>query len=187
MRPGLILALCNQVTNLNVEIPEIDDCCEKETYAFFGLAAYWAQVLEHSALNLAIVLKLPVADQMSQEIFNDLYGCLTKQTFGQLLKASKNTLQLSESDEEYLIEALELRNILTHHYFREHAENLVSEVGRREIKRELQLIISKFKRTDAMLENLYVPLWEKYGVTEEFISEYLEQLRVKTEERDRNA
>ena len=44
---------------MSIETPEIDDCCEKEIYAFFGLAAYWAQILEHSALNLAIVLNLP--------------------------------------------------------------------------------------------------------------------------------
>lgn len=101
---------------MSLEIPEIDNCCEKETYAFFGLAAYWAQVLEHSALNLAIVLNLPGASLMSQEIFDNVYSSLTKKTFGQLLKASKSVLNISEADESYLSEALELRNILIHHY-----------------------------------------------------------------------
>lgn len=172
---------------MSLEIPEIDNCCEKETYAFFGLAAYWAQVLEHSALNIAIVLNLPGASLMSQEIFDNAYNSLTKKTFGQLLKATKGILNISEADESYLSEALELRNILIHHYFREHAENLVSVVGRQEIKKELQLIISKFKRADKILEGIQAPLWEKYGVTEEFISEHLEELRVKAEIRDKDA
>lgn len=159
---------------MSIETPEIDDCCEKEIYAFFGLAAYWAQILEHSALNLAIVLNLPSADLMSQDIFDNLYDSLTRKTFGQLLKSNKGIVEIPEANETYLGEALELRNILIHHYLREHAENLVSEAGRREIKTELQLIISKFKRADQILETIYAPLWEKYGVTEEFISEQLE-------------
>lgn len=172
---------------MSLEIPEIDNCCEKEIYAFFGLAVYWAQILEHSALNLAIVLNLPGASHMSQEVFDDIYSTLTKKTFGQLLKSTKGTLNISETDESFLSEALELRNILIHHYFREHAENLVSATGRQEIKEELQLIISKFKRADKILEGIYAPLWEKYGVTEEFISEHLEELRVQAENRDKDA
>jgi hypothetical protein len=172
---------------MSLEIPKIDNCCEKETYAFFGLAAYWAQVLEHSALNLAIVLSLPGVSLMSQEIFDNAYSTLTKKTFGQVLKSIKGNLNTPEADELYLSEALELRNILTHHYFRGHAENLVSVVGRQEIKKELQLIISKLKRADQILEGIYAPLWEKYGVTEEFINEHLEELRIKAEIRDKDA
>jgi len=172
---------------MSTDVPEIDGCCEKEIYAFFGFAAYWAQLLEHSALNLAIVLNLPALDQVSQELFEDLYGDLTKKTFGHLLKSSKKVVTLTEEDEIFLNEALELRNILTHHFFREHAEDLVSEVGRREMMQELQLIASKFKRADAMLEAIYAPLWEKYGVTEDFVNAHLEELRVKAEQRDSNA
>lgn len=134
------------------EIPEIDNCCDKETYAFFGLAAYWAQVLENGALNLAIVLKLPEIDLVTEKLFDELYYSLTKKTFGQLLNQAKKLIAISNEDQKFLDESLELRNILLHHFFRSHAEDFISEVGRYEMKKELQLIISKFKKADALLD-----------------------------------
>ena len=124
---------------MNPDIPAIDNCCTKEVYAFFGLAAYLSQVLEHSALNLAIVLKFHLASDITQEIFDEIYNNLSKKTFGHLLNSSKKSISISEEDLKYLNEALELRNILMHHYFRIHAENFVSEVGRLEQKRETEM------------------------------------------------
>lgn len=59
------------------EIPTIDNWCEKESFAFFGLAAYYAQVLEEAALNLAVVLRLTEVNLISQELFLDLYDSLS--------------------------------------------------------------------------------------------------------------
>lgn len=172
---------------LESQIPAIDDCCDKETYAFFGLAAYLAQVLEHSALNLAIVLKLPGVDLYSSDLFEELYEDMSKKTFGRLLNATKSLIEISDEKIEILFDALETRNFLIHEYFRENAENFVSEIGKREMKEELQQIIAKFKKADLILENIYSPLWEKYGITEEFIQKDLEELRRKAEIRDGNA
>jgi hypothetical protein len=74
------------------EIPEIDNCCDKEPFAFFGLTAYYAQVLEEAALNLAVVLRLPEVNLISQELFLGLYDSLGRRTFGQLLKVAKSEL-----------------------------------------------------------------------------------------------
>lgn len=116
------------------DVPPIENCCDKEPYAFFGLAAYYAQVLEHSALNLALVLRLPELNLVSKSLFDELYAELTRKTFGHLLKAAQAVAPISDADQRTLDEALELRNILTHHYFREHAEDFVSETGRGEMK-----------------------------------------------------
>jgi len=167
------------------DIPEIDNCCDKETYAFYGLAAYWAQVLESGALNLAIVLKLPDVNLVTQELFEELYANLTRRTLGQLLNQARNVIDIAEADQKYLDEALELRNLLVHHYFRNHAEDFVSEVGRTDMKKELQDIISKFRNADKLLDSIYLPLWEKYGVTEEFIENELTEMRKRVEHRDR--
>lgn len=169
------------------EIPEIENCCDKEPYAFFGLACYCAQVFENATLNLAIVLRLPAVDLVSQQLFDELYESLSKKTLGPLLSAVKQEIDLSEEDRVFLEEAVELRNILIHRYFRERAEDFVSAAGREEMKRELQLIISKFKHADQLLEGIYIPLWEKYGVTEELVENELERVRAEAEQRDKNA
>ncbi|MGY6564954.1 MAG: hypothetical protein ACXIU5_09485 [Halomonadaceae bacterium] len=126
------------------EIPGIDNCCDKEVFAFFGLAAYYAQVLEEAALNLAVVLRLPEVNLISQELFLDLYCSLGRRTFGQLFKVAKSNLNLSDEDAEFLGATLELRNMLIHRFFRERAEDFISEVGRQEMKKELQAILSEF-------------------------------------------
>lgn len=167
------------------DIPEIDNCCDKETYAFYGLAAYLAQVLETGALNLAIVLKLPSVNLVTKDLFDEIYRDLTRKTFGQLLKQAKKLINISEEDRKFLDEALELRNMLVHHYFREHAEDFVSEVGRKEMKKELQLIISKFKKADQLLDSIYLPLWKEYGVDEKFIEGELSQLAEEAKDRDK--
>ncbi len=74
------------------EIPEIDNCRDKEPFAFFGLAAYYAQVLEEAALNLAVVLQLPEVDLISQELFESLYESFGRRTFGQLLRVARSSL-----------------------------------------------------------------------------------------------
>jgi|SRR5699024_7617351 len=168
------------------DIPTIDGCCEKEAYALFGLAAYIAQVIEHGALNLAIVLNLPKPSTTTQQAFDELYDSLSKKTFGRLLKSNRTKLRLSEADENLLYEALDLRNKLIHHFFREHAENFVSAAGRKIMMQELQAIISKLSDADDLLTNIYTPLWAKYGVTQEFVDQQLEQMRQRALQRDTN-
>lgn len=167
------------------EIPGIDNCCDKEPFAFFGLTAYYAQVLEEAALNLAVVLRLPEVNLISQELFLDLYDSLGRRTFGQLLKVARLELNLSDEDVDFLGTALELRNMLVHRYFRERAEDFISEAGRQEMKRELQFILSEFKKADEIITGLYLSLWEKYGVNEELVNIEFAQMVEAAERRDR--
>ena len=122
---------------------------------------------------------------VSQELFWDLYDSLGQRTFGRLLKVAKSELSLSEEDADFLSKTLELRNMLVHRYFRERAEDFISEVGRQEMKKELQSILSEFKKADEILTRLYLPLWEKYGVNEEFVQNEFAQMLEAAERRDR--
>lgn len=173
-------------TSIQAEVPPIDGCCEKEIFAFFGLVAYTAQVLEHSALNLAIVLRLPAVNQITKQDFNKLYQQLTRKTFGGLISAARGLIQVSEEKEEILKSAVDLRNYITHHYFRDRAEDFVSLSGQHEMKREMQQFVARFTEADRVLTSLYQPLWDKYGVTEDYIQAQMEELAKQAKERDQN-
>jgi len=173
--------------HVDKDVPTIDGCCEKEAYAFFGLAAYIAQAIEHAALNLAIALNLPEPGTVTQQAFDELYGSLSKKTLGRLLASNRTEVRLSEAEESLLYECLDLRNKLIHHCFREHAENFVSAAGRKIMMQELQVIISKLSDADDLLTSIYAPLWAKYGVTQEFVDQQLEQMRQRALQRDTNA
>lgn len=59
--------------------------------------------------------------------------------------------------------------MLAHRYFRERAEEFMSEAGRQHMKEELQVIIGKLHEADNLLEAIYLPILAKYGVTQEFM------------------
>ena len=172
---------------LDSSVPEIDNCCEKETYAFYGFAAYCSQLVEHAAINLALVLQLPEVNLISKEAFDEIYDSLNKKTFGQLLKTAKKLITISDNNESLLKEALEARNYLAHHFFKEHAENFISNTGKHEMKKELQSIITKLNKADVLLTEIYTPLWVKYGITEEVIENDYNKLLKRAEARDKIA
>ena len=172
---------------IQAEVPSIDGCCVKEVYAFFGLVAYSAQVLENGALNLAIVLRLPRVDQITKKDFDDLYQQLTQRTLGSLISAAKKVIEIPEDQENILKEAVTLRNYVTHHYFRDRADDFVSASGQEQMKREMQGFIATFTEADQVLASFYQPLWNKYGVTEEYIQEQTNLLAEQARERDKHA
>lgn len=176
-----------QFTSIQAEVPPIDGCCDKEVFAFFGLVAYSAQVLEHAALNLALVLQLPAVDKITKQDFDKLYQHLTRKTFGQLISAAREVIEVSEDQEAVLKSAVDLRNYTTHRYFRDRAEDFVSVAGQNEMKREMQKFIAQLTEADHVLTGLYQPLWDKYGVTEEYIQDQMQTLARRAQERDDNA
>ena len=154
-------------------VPPIEHCCDKEIYAFFGLAAYLAQVVEHGALSLAVILRISVPKRATRRVFDELYNSLSKRTLGRLLAACKKDLVLAEEDQKLLSKALDLRNRLTHHFFREHAINFAFAAGRETMMRELQEAISVLSDADDLLTRVYIPLGEKFGLTQNFIDQQL--------------
>lgn len=162
---------------MNSEVPDIENCCVKEAYAFFGLAAYCAQVLEHGAIHLAYAASLPDVHLVTPALHDELNNSLARKTFGQLLVACRKAVEIPDDTLDKLLEALELRNMLTHRYFRERADKFMSDGGRQLMMSELQEIIRKFKAADTLLEGIYMPILKKYGVTEEYVEKALEKMQ----------
>jgi len=174
-------------TSAEFVIPAIENCCDKEAYAFAGLAFYWASVLEHGALNLAVVLALPEVNVLTQNEFEAIFEDLSRKTLGQLLKTAREVIKLSARDEEIIQRALSTRNELIHSFFRSHAEDFVSEQGRHEMKSKLSEMVLEMKEADFTIERLYTPLWEKYGVDDAFVERQMAELRAEAEKRDGSA
>lgn len=158
-----------------LEIPEPDFDDPKEVYAFFGLAMYKANLLEASLINLAVVLNLDKVKVITQDIFKATFGEMEAKTLGQLLKATRKLVSLPAELEPVLDEALTKRNFLAHHFFRVNAEEFIHESGKRKMIKELSSMIMQFQHADELLTPVYMSLWIKYGVTEEFIEAELER------------
>jgi len=172
---------------MSMEVPIFEKCCDKEPFAFYGLASYAAQLMEYSALNLLLVLSLPEMNLCTKQLFDEITANLEKKTFGQLLKKCKSKINISEQEIETLNEALELRNFLVHHFYKDHAENFISVDGIQEMVKELRVLTAKFDCADLILEKTYKPLWLKYGFTEEAAEKELKKIYEKAAQRDKYA
>jgi hypothetical protein len=111
-------------------------------YAEFGFAAERGQLLETEAGNLALgylTLFFDTKNLSAEEkaMLQSVTEDLNEKTLGTLLGHIKKTLVLDDSITRTLDEALDLRNHLTHHFFRTHNFALFSEDGRKLMIEEL--------------------------------------------------
>jgi hypothetical protein len=160
----------------------------KTVYAHFGLAMYLAQVLEHGLANALICAELlprragkPVPRKQWEAEFDTFMDQQFQQTLGRLIRALKSATSVPPDLEGLLTAALEKRNFLAHHYFRERAEAFMSREGRDNMIEELEGVHKLFDDADAKLTEIAKPLRERYGVTDErlrpFEEEYLKSFK----------
>ncbi|MBN1511377.1 MAG: hypothetical protein JXB13_05135 [Phycisphaerae bacterium] len=164
-----------------LEIPEPDHYEPKEVYAFFGLAAYWAQVLEQGVVNLIVGLRVAGETVLTPKHVLDAYADEDRKTLGQLLNSLRSETTVSIDVEECLKRALQLRNHLTHQFFVEHDEAFLSDVGRRRMIDELRSITASFRDADKLVDPLWLGVWKRHGITQQLIERELESLQNRIE------
>ena len=155
----------------------------KTVYAHFGLAIYLAQCLEHQIVNSMVVLHLIPNFKWSSRskedwyIEHDTYNEVQfRKTLGQMIQSLMAVTKVPDELEQGLNVCLARRNYLAHHYFRDHAVELMSNHGRESMVAELEREQVLFRETDRSLHNLVAPLYTKYGVTSEKIDASLQEL-----------
>jgi len=154
------------VSDTQVEIPEPDNYDPKEVYAFFGLASYFAQVLEKGLMIMIIAFRCKGL-RITRSEFDALYTEHNKKTLGQLLNRARKSVSIPNDIGALLDEALLKRNWLMHHHFADRSAQFNTEIGRAQMISELQSLIHIFIEADHATEPIYMPLLEEFGVTEE--------------------
>lgn len=150
----------------------------KEVYAVFGLAVYAGQCLEHELVNTMMFLKfIPekgrnIRNQAEWEHDIDaFYAGHFRKTLGQMIAAFKNCTTVPDDLMENLSTALERRNWLSHHYFRERAADFLFSNGRKKMITELQEAVALIQAADQRLGNFKAPLLKRYGISKEKLQE----------------
>lgn len=106
-----------------------DDEQTRDVYAHYGLAMYLAQIFEHGIVNALVILRLPEKEKYTRQDIDEFMEGRFQKTLGALLKHLKSEIVLPPDLESVLTEALNRRNYLAHHYFRERAEKFVTRNG----------------------------------------------------------
>lgn len=171
-------------TDADRSIPEPVGDDAKEVYAFFGLAAYQAQVLEQELLLFASMLRLSRRTGITSRDVEDLLDTLDRRTFGQLLAEARKLTEIPSTLERDLDTALESRNDLVHGFFARHSEDFMSRQGRVEMIAELRAATARFSKVDRAVTALRRPLLAILGITDEMNRRELEQMEQRARQRD---
>jgi hypothetical protein len=168
----------------------------REVYAHAGVALSQAQILEHVLKEFIVITAMakgtsetPItAEDVARPIAdNEKFEAeLSKHTLGQLIRTAKLYLLTARSQdlEANLIQSLNDRNRLVHHFFWDNAVELQSAHGRRKMAEELKRIQAQFTRTITDFENANKALREAIGVTEEIIERVVAAAKAGTMEEE---
>jgi len=155
----------------------------KTVYAHFGLAIYLSQVLEHGLANALVVLDLVprAGNEAAPDTWPDqvdaFYEAHFKRTLGSLVRRLREVTSVPPHLEELLEKALDRRNWLSHHYFRERATDFLSVEGRDRMITELEEVRELFSAADKALDAVVKPIQERFGYTEELFGKVAEDMR----------
>lgn len=89
-----------------------------------------------------------------------------QKTLGALIKHLKSEVTLPPDLESFLADALNRRNYLAHHYFRERAEQFVTRDGRAKMLDEIQNDQQLLANADNELSKVMKPLRVTHGFTD---------------------
>ncbi|HEV3301559.1 MAG TPA: hypothetical protein VG055_18040 [Planctomycetaceae bacterium] len=159
---------------LAIPSPESHDV--KEVFAFFGLAAYHAQVFEQAALHLVAALEVFSLSSSSARTVDSVYGEIEKQTLGQLLNAARRVVAIDPTIDNLLSDALRERNELVHRFFEQNSENFIVESGRKAMIDRLRGVTDLFQRADRAASDLFWPISTAMGVTEEVVNRTFDRM-----------
>lgn len=155
----------------------------KEVYARFGLAVYFAQVLEHGIVNAFIVLDLIPSKrhlahsraewESSVDVFTDKH---LEMTMGQMVAKLRSITKIPDDFEDSLIDAKNRRNRLAHSFFRIYAEDFFTFEGREKMIVEVDECRACFSLVDQRLEEIITPLRRNAGITDEMLEKEFKRL-----------
>jgi hypothetical protein len=164
-------------------IPELEGTGPKEVFAFFGLCSYCAQLLGQGLANLAVALHIRGLTRLGPGDASAAFERTDRKTLGQLLCEVRRKVTVPQETEEALAKALDDRNLLSHRFFAQHADDFLSDCGRGDMIAELRSMATRLQTADRLVDELAIPLWERLGVTRERVEAETKRMREEAERR----
>ncbi|AFL99306.1 hypothetical protein Desde_0866 [Desulfitobacterium dehalogenans ATCC 51507] len=156
-----------------------EDEHSKELYAYFGLAVFHAQVLEHQLVNMIVLMKYLQKEVITSNDIEQLYSRKLSNTMGKLINEIKQIFWLEDDEVKQHKTILEKRNFIVHDYFKDRIALAYSKDGRDSMIIELKDFIEQAKITDNKLERFTDDMSSKVGVTKEMLIAQLDKMMAK--------
>jgi hypothetical protein len=161
------------------DLPD-DSSREKEVYARYGLAMFYAHTFEQGLITLIMAHVIAVhhqaGDRGGAEAFRELTEDLYSRTAGNLLARLRERPGLTEPLDDLLREAIGVRNRLAHHWFREHGLEFASVEGMQAMVDDLDRAMETFRVAGSQAFGLAVQTFISLGIDEADIDRVREHL-----------
>jgi hypothetical protein len=154
----------------------------REVYARYGLAMYFAQVVERAIVNLMIALRLPERGALTRRDIDQFMDEAFTMTFGRLLQELRRMGQSTHFLQRDLDYARDMRNWLAHRYFRDRAVQFMSPAGRVVMLQELDDATKLFLQVNEHLERLSSEARAANNIGDEAVRREYEQLLLEVEQ-----
>lgn len=157
----------------------LEDAANEETkdvYAHFGLAMYFAQVLEHGVVNTMVLARMKERHRTTRAEIDSFMDTQFERTLGQMLRELGQHLAVPSSVEPVLRDALKKRNWLAHHYFRQRSVEFMNAKGRSAMLQELREATILFRAADDALSELTREVQLKLGIDDAAIEREMKEL-----------
>lgn len=140
-----------------------------ELYAMYGQAAYLAQCFEGDLTAILLALKGLNDATPSLEELERFDARNIRKTLGALLNDLHGNVSLDSDVAELFADALAHRNRLVHHFYREHATDMLSDAGRDMMITEIRQMTETFTAAVATAKSFSDALGKALGITEELL------------------
>ena len=143
-----------------------DDELYKEVYAQFGLAYYLGECLHKELCNIFVIASIQDRSLLSAPRIEEILATAYSLTMGQIIKELDNIEIIPKNILIELENARERRNFLAHHFWFERIHLFASTHGMSKMCHKLQ--------------NQFMKIKTKFGLTEEFIQDHLAKIKTGT-------
>jgi hypothetical protein len=153
----------------------------KDVYAHAGLALYWCQCFEQTLANILLLQARITKRCVTLEQLDQFEEHVEAQTLGRLLKEVRQQVTFDERAETILPEALNKRNFLAHHFFKERAAVWYATNGPERLVAELESIQTLMREADSHASAVSSRLGEHLGLTDDILEAAVQELKNEAE------
>ncbi|WP_230192856.1 hypothetical protein [Paenibacillus sp. CECT 9249] len=149
----------------------------REVYAYFGLAVYYSQVLEHQLSHMIVLLRHSQGTVPTERDLELLFERTRNNTLGQLILELKHSYRLKDNDLQELFEVLRTRNYIVHDYFKVRINDSFTRAGRDRMIRELIEFKNMAASANEKMQHYTKALYGKLGYAQSDVEEEVRRLR----------
>ncbi|MBI3268316.1 MAG: hypothetical protein HYZ53_04785 [Planctomycetes bacterium] len=148
---------------LKTPLPEDSEDAEmKEIYALFGLAYYLSECIHTGLANTYCLMGFESKCDITRPRIEERQKRAFDSTLGQLVREMSGSMP--EALRQELDRAVEVRNFLAHGFWFEKIHLVLTQIGRSELRRELQHAVTMFQQVDGEIDRFGRTVCEQLGL-----------------------